>query len=142
MISAPIFEPARVWLRRQTLDRNLAHGADPSTTPELSRRARQLTSRRRRNSLARAIRNLIQAAEDPRHPYSAAAPLQRREILSERGFLLELADDLAGDDELGARGIALVERLLTDGTSPVYGPSPDGTLHTALVHARATLYLA
>ena len=141
MTSAPNFEPARVWLRRGTLDRNLALGADPSTTPELSRRARQLTSRRRRNSLARGIRNLIEAAEEPRHPYTAAAPLQRREILSERGSLLELADDLASEDELGARGMALVERLLTDGTSPVYAPSPDGTLHNALVHAHATLHL-
>jgi hypothetical protein len=37
--------------------------------------------------------------------------------------------------------MALVERLLTDGTSPVYAPSPNGTLHNALVHARATLHL-
>ena len=141
MISAPNFEPARVWLRRGTLDRNLAHGAYPSTTPELSRRARQLTSRRRRNGLARGLRNLIDSAEDARRPYSAAAPLQRREILSERASLLELDDDLAGDGDLGPRGIALIDRLLTDGTSPVYTPSPDGTLHDALVHARATLHL-
>jgi hypothetical protein len=142
MTTATLFEPARVWLRRGALDRSLARGADPSTTPALSRRARQLTSRRRRNSLAQGIRNLIEAAEEPRHPYSAAVPLQRREILSERSFLLELADDLAGDDELGPRGIALLDRLLTDGTSPVYAPSPAGALHGALVHARATLHLA
>jgi hypothetical protein len=142
MISAPLFEPARVWLRRGMLDRSLARGADPSTTPELSRRARQLTSRRCRNSLAQGIRNLIDAAEEPRHGYTAAVPLQRRAILSERAFLLELAADLAGDDELGPRGIALVDRLLTDGASPLYGPGPDGALHAALVHVRATLHLA
>jgi hypothetical protein len=142
MITEAIFEPARVWLRRGTLDRSLALGADPTTNPELRRRARQLTSRRCRKGLSQGIRNLIAAAEEPRHPYSAAAPLQRREILSERAFLLELADELAGEDELSARGIALVEALLTDGTSPIYTPSPDGALHAALTHARATLHLA
>jgi hypothetical protein len=141
MISATLFEPARVWLRRGTLDRRLAHGADPSTTPELSRRARQLTSRRCRNGLAKGIRRLIDAAEEPRRPYSAAAPLQRREILSERTFLLELADELADEDELSPRGIALVDGLLTDGASPIYTPSPNKALHAALTHARATLYL-
>lgn len=142
MISAPIFEPARVWLRRGTLDRTLAHGADPSATPELSRRARQLTSRRCRAGLADGIRNLIDAAEKPRRPYSAVAPLQRREILSEQAFLLQLADELAGEGEVSPRGIALVEGLLTDGASPIYAPSPDGALHVALTHARATLHLA
>ena len=142
MITAALFEPARVWLRRGALDRSLAHGADPSATPELNRRARQLTSRRRRAGLAQGIRNLIDAAEEPRRGYTAAAPVQRREILSERTFLLELADDLAGDDKLSPRGIALVESLLTDGTSPVYSPSPEGALHAALTHARATLHLA
>jgi hypothetical protein len=142
MISAALFEPARVWLRRGTLDRTLARGTDPSTTPELSRRARQLTSRRCRAGLAEGIRNLIQAAEAPRHPYSAAAPVQRNEILAERAFLLQLADELAGEEELSARGIALVEGLLTDGASPIYTPSPDGALHAALTHARATLHLA
>jgi hypothetical protein len=142
MISATLFEPARVWLRRGTLDSSLAHGADPSATRELSRRARQLTSRRSRAALAQGIRNLIDAAEEPRRGYTAAVPVQSREILSERTFLLELADELAGEDKLSPRGIALVEGLLTDGTSPVYAPSPEGALHAALTHARATLHLA
>ena len=141
MITATLFEPARVWLRRGALDRSLAHGADPSATPELSSRARQLASRRCRAALAGGIHNLIDAAEDPRHGYSAAAPLQRREILRERDFLLALAGDLLGDDTLHPRGIALVERLLTDGTSPVYTPGREGALHGALTHARAALHL-
>jgi hypothetical protein len=141
MITAAIFEPARVWLRRGALDRSLAHGADPSDTPELRRRARQLTSRRCRAGLAQGIRNLIEEAEADRRGYTAAVPLQRFEIMREREFLLQLADDLASDDELNARGIALVDALLTDGTSPVYTSSPEGKLHRALIHARAALHL-
>ena len=141
MITATLFEPARVWLRRGELDRRLALGADPNTTPELSRRARQLTSGRRRAGLAEGLRGLIDAAEDPQRGYTAAVPLRRREILSERGFLLDLADDLASDDQVSARGVALIETLLTDGSSPVYSARSEGELHRALTHARAALYL-
>jgi hypothetical protein len=142
MITATMFEPARVWLRRGALDRRLAHGADPNATPELSRRARQLTSRRCRVGLAEGIRSLVEEAEHPARGYSSAAPLNRRAVLHERGFLLELVEDLVGDDELSPRGVALIEGLLTDGTSPVYTAGPSGDLHRALIHARAALHLS
>lgn len=142
MTTANLFEPARVWLRRGALDRRLAHGADPSTTPELARRARQLTSRRFRAGLAEGIRHLVGTAEEPRLGYGSSVPLQRRDILRERDLLLVLAADLLSEDELSPRGIALVERLLTDGASPVYTPCPEGSLHNTLTHARAALHLA
>ncbi len=139
--SSPI-QPVRVWLRRGSLDRSLAAGADPSASPALARRARQLTSRRRRAGLAASIRNLLDAAEKGRRGFTSAVPIQRHDILRERQLLLQLAADLESEDELQPRGIALVERLLIDGASPVYVDSPEGTLHGALVHAHAALYLA
>jgi hypothetical protein len=141
MFTATLFEPARVWLQRGALDRRLAHGADPDASPELSRRARQLMSRRCRSGLAEGIRNVIEEVEYPRRGYGAAAPLNRRVILRERGFLVAIAEDLLSDDELSPRGIALVESLLTDGASPLYSPGPEDELHRALTHARAALHL-
>ena len=88
------------------------------------------------------LRNLIDAAEEPRRRYTAAVPLQRRAILAERTFMLDLAADVASDDALSPRGIALVERLLTDGASPMYAPGHEGDLHRALIHARAALHLS
>jgi hypothetical protein len=142
MFTPILFEPARVWLRRGALDRRIARGADTHESPQLARRARQLTSRRRRRRLAGGIRNLVHAAEQPVRALSAAAPLQRREIMRERGFLLQLAIDLESDDELSPRGVALIETLLTDGGSPVYSPLPPGALRDALTHAHAALFLA
>jgi hypothetical protein len=142
MTTSSLIQPARVWLRRGSLDRSLAAGADPAASPELSWRARQLASRRYRCGLAASIRNLLAAAEEPARRYSAAVAVQRREILAERERLLELAADLESPDELEPRGVALVERLLTDGSSPVYLSSPDGSLREALGQARAALYLA
>jgi hypothetical protein len=131
-----------VWFRKAALDQRLAQGADPSEDPKLARRARQLKSRRMRDGLAEGIRNLLDSAEEPARSLSAAVPLQRREILKESELLLSLASDLTGGDELSPRGIALVERLLTDGDSPFYAPRPEGSLHAALVHARAALHLS
>jgi len=142
MFTATLLEPARVWFRKGALDRKLAHGADPSATPELTRRARQLTSRRRRSGLAEGIHNVIDAAEEPQHGNSAVAPLQRPQILRGRDLMELLAADLTGDDELTPRGIVLVEALLTDGASPLYAPGSDRELHHALVHARAALHLS
>jgi hypothetical protein len=139
--SRPI-QPFRVWLRRGSLDRSLAAGADPAASPELARRARQLTSRRRRAGLAASIRNLLDTAERRPRGFTSAVPIQRRAILRERQMLLQLAADLESQDELEPRGIALVERLLIDGGSPVYVDRPEGALHGALVHAHAALYLA
>jgi hypothetical protein len=137
-----LIQPLRVWLRRGSLDRSLAAGEDPAASPALSRRARQLTSRRTRAGLAASIRNLVDTAEEAPRGFTAVVPIQRHEILRERQLLLQLADDLESQDELKPRGIALVERLLIDGASPVYVQGPEGALHGALVHAHAALYLA
>lgn len=142
MTTSGLIQPARVWLRRGSLDRSLAAGADPAASPELARRARQLTSLRFRRGLASCIRNLIDAAEEPPRGLSSAVPLQRHQILAERELLFELAADLDGPGDLKPRGIALVERLLTHGDSPVYMSSPEGTLREGLRQARAALHLA
>jgi hypothetical protein len=142
MVTATIFEPARVWLRRGALDRRLARGADPADSPQLARRARQLTSRRFRAGLAHAIHNLLDAAEEPRRAQTSTVLLERRAILTESPLLIGIARDLTSDDDLNPRGIALVEQLLTDGDSPVYAPAHDRALHDGLIHARAAMHLA
>jgi hypothetical protein len=45
----------RTWWRRNRLDDELAHGADPATSAELSLRAAQLRSRSERSRLANAL---------------------------------------------------------------------------------------
>ena len=43
---------------------------------------------------------------------------------------------------VSARGVALIEELLTDGSSPFYMSHPEGALDEALRQARAALLLA
>jgi hypothetical protein len=138
MVAPSLIEPALVWLHRGALDRRLAAGADPGTSPELARRARQLTSRRFRAGLAESIRGLLETAEQPRRGFTSAVPVQRQDILRERGLMLGLAADLVSGDQLQPRGIALVEQLLTHSDSPIYSA---GDLHAELGRARAALHL-
>ena len=98
-------------------------------------------SRRRRRRLAKGLRNLVHAAEHPVRGLTAAVPLERGQVLAESDFLLQLAIELESEDELDPRGIARVETLLTDAESPAYAPSAPGSLHAALIHAQAALYL-
>lgn len=131
----------RVWLHRRDLDRELARGGDPHTNPALARRAEQLTSTRCRRSLAAGIERTLAAAEHPSRALTSAVPLQRREILAARAGLLALAAELGGTDEVQPRGVALVQRLLTDGDSPLYRLRRVGELERAVRHAKAALLL-
>jgi hypothetical protein len=133
----------RVFLQRGSLARRLAGGASPSDSPELARRAEQLRSPRNRRVLATSLERVIDAAEERPHPHSSAVPLRRAEILSERDALLGLAVELRDTShEVNVRGLALLERLLTDGDSPLYTATIDQTLDEAIRQARAALLLA
>jgi len=142
MFTANLLDPAWVWLRKGSLDSRIALGADLTETPQLARRARQLTSRRCRRSLAAGLRNLVDAAEEQRRGFSSAVPVEREQILHEAGFILQIALDLESDDDLAPRGIALIERMLIHGDSPAYAPSSPGSLRSALIHAHAALHLS
>jgi hypothetical protein len=133
----------RVFLRRGALARRLAAGASPSDSPELARRAEQLCSARNRRALARGLERVIDAAEERPHPYSSAVPLRRAAIVDSREGMLELAAELRDtNQDVNVRGIALVERLLTDGGSPLYMQKDEESLDGAISHARAALLLA
>jgi hypothetical protein len=133
----------RVFLRRGALARRLAAGASPTESPELARRAEQLRSARNRRVVARGLERIIEAAEERPHPYSSAVPLSRAAILDAREGILELAAELRETTQaVNVRGIALVERLLTDGGSPFYVQNDEESLDGAISHARAALLLA
>jgi hypothetical protein len=133
---------ARVRLRRWSLDDRLAEGEDAASSAELALRAEQLVSSKVCLELADELCRTVRAAEQPPRPLSAALPLQREPILRARERLLELADNLAFGSEVNPRGVALVERLLRDGGSPLYGPAVYDTVDSAVRHARAALLLS
>ena len=124
------------------LDRRLAAGARPEESPALRRRARKLRSDRKRRALAAAVARLIREADGPAGPLTSAVPIQRAAVRTCRPLLLMIAEDLE-DTKLpvSAKGVALLEQLLSDGGSPVYAPVGERALEEAVRRAHAALLM-
>ena len=78
--------------------------------------------------------------------FRAQLLLREDEIRESEPLILALADELEDEDKVSARGVILADRLVTDGDSPVYGPTPihhppEETVESAVKHARAALHM-
>jgi hypothetical protein len=123
-------------VRSASLDGALIVGADPADSPQLAARALELTSPRCRAALADGLERLSQAA---RRPSSKLRVRPRRGVAqTNESRLRELAGVLRGPAPLYARGLALLNRLLVDGTGPAYVGDADA-LASCLARARAAL---
>ena len=87
----------------------------------LERERRRLLDRRHRRALACSVDELRRRAEHPPHGLPSARPLFRVHVV--RAVAPELADiaSLLRSESPALRGIAITERLLSDGCSPLYG---------------------
>ena len=123
------------------LDRELAEGASPETCASLAARAALLTSVGYRRDLAASLHRIVLATGEPlpgRSARTVAAPkvpgtahpprvpLRRARISQSARLLAELAGRLAEPGPVPAQGVAIVTRLLSEGTGPLYREaSPD-----------------
>ena len=124
-------------LRRDALDRALIEGADPAATGQLAARVARLTSRSMRREVASGLDHL--ALDGPRaggrwlvRPSRAAAAANASELHA-------LAARLREPGPLYARGIAMLSRLLTEGTGPAYNDSRGDLLAKRLRDARVAM---
>jgi hypothetical protein len=81
----------------------------------------------------------VEDADKPAYLRGSAAPINRAEIRRCADLIHDLAEELRAEQPPALRDVALVERLLRDGASPVYEPELAGALEPALRHARAAL---
>jgi hypothetical protein len=117
------------------LDRELAEGASPEASACLAARAAQLTSTPFRRDLAASLRRIVLAAGEPpaarpvrqvAAPKSPGAahpprvPLRLAQISQSARPIAELASRLAEPGPVPVRGVAMVTRLLSEGTGPLY----------------------
>lgn len=105
------------------LDRALALGAAPESSPLLGVRAQTLAREGYRADLARSLQASVDEAFGGYRPRICMAPVQRAAVRSTAPLLRELVDRLLAPGAIPVRGIALVQLLLTDGTGPLYNPS-------------------
>ena len=131
---------AAVATHRRSLTRELSEGANPASSPALSLRAEELTSQRRRRSLACVLRRTVDEALHPL-PRRASFGLARRSaVIDAQDAIDVLVKRLYSPEPVAAEGVALVERMLGDGAwSPLYNATPSGALRQLVVVATAAL---
>lgn len=127
-----------VGWRAAELDRNLAAGMTPWRSDELALRARRITRRRSRSRLATGLSRAVRAV-DGDVGLSAAARPHPGEVLEARAVLSSIERRLRAPAPVSARGVAMVQMLLTDATSPLYRPVVPGALFRRLHEAAAAM---
>ena len=137
----PLFVLARVRLRRFRLDEQLGGGADPCSSAELARRAKELCKVKLRRRLSSDIERVVDEARTGAHYLTGSVPLNRDSVRLCQDSLLGLAQDLTSPGPVYARGVALVRLMLMDGGSLLYATSEPRQLEEEVRRARAALRL-
>jgi len=123
-------------VRGASLDRALIAGADPAGSARLAARAAHLTSQRSRALTADALDGLVRLSRTRDRRWRA---LRRPGCVLENASAIgELAGLLRSCAPVYARGVAVVNQLLSDGLGPAYvGDAP--ALARELARARAAM---
>jgi hypothetical protein len=122
------------------LTRELSEGASPASSPALALRAEQLTSEHRRRTLARSLRHAVNEALHPLPRRALFGLARRRAVLDAQDAIDVLVKRLRSPEPVAAEGVALIERMLSDGAwSPLYNAGPAGALRRLVVVATSAL---
>jgi hypothetical protein len=129
---------------KRSLDDRLLTGELSPDSGQGKVRADQLLSARHRANSAKALRELVEEAQQPRASlFNANLRVQRVLIRENQALILTLARELEELAVVNPRGVILADRLITDGESPVYTTESPIEEHGQLVReverARATL---
>ena len=124
-MNAKLLSPVRSWEARRAL-RGARRRADEELAvtrlppPRLAWRAAELVADENRIDLARSLTDVVHAADERLLP--AASPIARAAVRQCRPQLLAISARLFEVSKpVPARGVLLVERLLTNGSGPLYG---------------------
>jgi hypothetical protein len=123
----PLSLRLKVSLQRDALTRDLALGASPTASAELTLRAAQLIGLRHRRQLARSLRRLPKEARAPHLIRSTI--IHRYGVVQAEAAINALIARLDDNQPVAVQGMAMLEQLLTDGaSSPLYNAGELSTL--------------
>jgi hypothetical protein len=124
-------------VRSGPLDRMLIAGHDPASSRQLAARACTLTSRRHRAQTAEGLERILRATQES--PSRRRVLPRRSSVLANAPAIRGLADQLRAPSPLYARGLALVNELIADGTGPLFVGDAE-ELTWRLLQARSALH--
>ena len=122
-----------------SLDRQLAAGCMPESSPLLAARAQSVVAMRSRRRLARNWENLLRAARRAHGTYHPALHINSDNVIATEPAVRELVRCMTAPLPVAARGVAMATVLLTDALGPVYSRRSQVTLAAALEAAIAQL---
>jgi len=123
---------------RRLADRQLLGTVVPRVPELVAWRAGELTSEKNRRALNRTLRGVVSELDGRLLPGSS--PLNRTGVRPEAGLILALADRVGDATRpVSARGVLLVEELLTDGWGPLYARDQVDELRPSLTRCLRTL---
>jgi hypothetical protein len=142
-VASRLLAPVRSWEARRAL-RDARRRADAEIlgarlpSPRLAWRTGELVADDNRVELGRSLTDVVHSADERLLP--SATPLDRNGIRGSRAQLLQLAARLYDVSQpVAPRGVLLVDRLLVDGSSPLYARSPANRLRLAVAEALEAL---
>lgn len=121
------------------LDRQLAAGRSPESSPRLAARAQVLVSPAMRRGLALDLTNLIEQANRPIVMRNPRAQINRLGILACEPQIRATTAALLTSAPAAARGVAALTVLLSDGTGPFYNRRRASELSDALTAVQTRL---
>jgi hypothetical protein len=129
---------------KESIDDRLLAGELSPDSGQGKARAEQLVSPRHRTKSAEALRDLVDEAQRPHASlFNANLRVQRALIRDNEALILTLARELEELPTVDPRGVILADRLILDGTSPVYitesAIEENGALVRAVERAREAL---
>jgi hypothetical protein len=137
---APVKLRLSVYLRRGTLDRQIASLWPYQSTAALALRAQQLAQPRTRRQVARTLRKIVEHADRrTAGPVLSAVVVAPVAVRNAREPLLGLAERLEGPARLSPAGIARAQVLITDGLSPLFDPNSPRTATQAIYEVQDAL---
>lgn len=126
----------RARWERGHLDEQLASGADPIESDELSLRTGQLSSAESRDRIAAALERAVELADQEILPPPVVPPrISREEIRDCRTLLLDLARCVRDAGPSDVQGLAMTARLISDNGSPLYRGGSTELLASAVFSA-------
>jgi hypothetical protein len=130
----------RVARHGAALTSELAAGAPPGLSPELSLRATQLVSDRRRRQMARVWRRALEDARRPLTTLANVPIIYRVGVIEAEDAITAVIACLGKDEPVAVEGMAMLDVLLSDGaSSPLYVPAEPGTLRRRILVATEAL---
>ncbi len=121
------------------LDRQLADGRSPESSPLLAARAQVLVAPVTRRALAQNWENLLAQARRPPATRNPRVLYNRESIIACESDIREMQNALLVPLPSPARGTAMASWLLRDGTGPIYNRRLSGDLGMTIKKAIAQL---